>query len=129
MKIGDVISWQRTFTEDDIRLFAKLSGDEGEHHLVPDEQGRLMAHGLLTATLPTKIGGDLNFIAREMIFRFHRPVFAGDTIFCEVELVGAEPGEQFIRVASKWVCRNQHAKEVMTGEARGVIRVSTEEAS
>lgn len=124
MLIGEVISWQRTFTEEDIRLFAKLSGDEGEHHLVPDEQGRLMAHGLLTATLPTKIGGDLNFIAREMTFRFHRPVFAGDTIFCEVELVEVEPDEQFVRVASKWVCRNQHAKEVMTGEARGVIRVA-----
>ena len=69
----------------------------------------------------SKIGGDLNFIAREMIFQFHRPVFAGDTISCEVVLVEAEPDEQFIRVASKSVCRNQHAKEVMTGEARGVI--------
>jgi acyl dehydratase len=123
MKIGDVVSWQRTFTEEDIRLFARFSGDEGEHHLVPDEQGRLMAHGLLTATLPTKIGGDLNFIAREMIFRFQRPVFAGDTIVCEVELVELEPGEQFVRVVSTWVCRNQHGKEVMTGEARGVVRV------
>ena len=37
-----------------------------------------MAHGLFTATLPTKIGGDLNFIARELTFQFHRPVFAGD---------------------------------------------------
>jgi len=123
MEVGDVITWQRTFTEEDIRLFAKFSGDEGEHHLVPDERGRLMAHGLLTATLPTKIGGDLNFIAREMTFQFHRPVFAGDTIVCEVELVEMEPDEQFIRVTSKWVCRNQHAKDVMTGEARGVIRM------
>jgi 3-hydroxybutyryl-CoA dehydratase len=37
MNVGDVLSWQRTFTEDDVRLFATLSGDEGEHHLVPDE--------------------------------------------------------------------------------------------
>ncbi len=123
MQIGDVISWQRTFTEEDIRLFAKVSGDEGQHHLVPDEHGRLMAHGLLTATLPTKIGGDLNFIAREMTLQFHRPVFAGDTILCEVELVEMKPEEQFIHVVSRVVCRNQHAKEVMTGEARGVIRV------
>lgn len=123
MKNGDVVSWQRTFTEEDIRLFAKFSGDEGQHHLVPDEHGRLMAHGLLTATLPTKIGGDLNFIAREMSLQFHRPVFAGDTILCEVELVEMTAEEQFIRVVSKFVCRNQHAKEVMTGEARGVIRV------
>ena len=127
MQIGDVVSWQRTFTEEDIRLFAKFSGDEGEHHLVPDEQGRLMAHGLLTATLPTKIGGDLNFIAREMTFQFHRPVFAGDTISCDVVLVEMKPEEQFISVVSNWVCRNQHAKEVMTGKARGVIRVKIEE--
>jgi 3-hydroxybutyryl-CoA dehydratase len=122
MKVGDKLSWTRKFSEDDIRNFAGLSGDAGTHHLEPDEQGRLMAHGLLTATLPTKIGGDLNFIAREMTFLFHRPVFAGDTITCDVTLVELEPGEQFTRVVSTWVCRNQHAKEVMTGEARGVIR-------
>ena len=124
MQVGDVISWQRTFSEEDIRAFAALSGDEGEHHLIPDEQGRLMAHGLLTATLPTKIAGDLNFIARELRFQFHRPVFAGDTILCEVVLVELEPQEQFMRLASEWICRNQHGKEVMTGEARGVIRRS-----
>lgn len=122
MQVGDVISWQRTFSEEDIRAFAELSGDAGEHHLVRDEQGRLMAHGLLTATLPTKIGGDLNFIAREMIFQFQRPVFAGDTISCEVVLIELEPAEQFIKLVSNWVCRNQHGKEVMTGEAHGVIR-------
>ena len=122
MRLGDTITWQRTFTEEDIRLFAKLSGDEGVHHLVPDEQGRLMAHGLLTATLPTKVGGDLNLIAREMSFTFLRPVFAGDTITCEVKLIELEPGEQYTRVGSKFVCRNQHQKEVMTGEARGIVR-------
>jgi len=122
MKPGDVLSWTRTFSEEDIRDFTRLSGDAGTHHLQPDEQGRLMAHGLLTATLPTKIGGDLNFIARELTFQFHRPVFAGDTITCDVTLVELEPGEQFTRMTSKWVCRNQHAKEVMTGEARGVIK-------
>ena len=122
MKPGDILSWTRTFSEEDIRDFARLSGDAGTHHLQPDEQGRLMAHGLLTATLPTKIGGDLNFIARELTFQFHRPVFAGDTITCDVTLVELEAGEQFTRMTSKWVCRNQHAKEVMTGEARGVIK-------
>jgi len=122
MKIGETITWQRTFTEEDIRLFAKLSGDEGVHHLVPDEQGRLMAHGLLTATLPTKVGGDLNLIAREMSFTFLRPVFAGDTITCEVKLIELEPAEQYTRVGSEFVCHNQHLKEVMTGQARGIVR-------
>lgn len=125
MKVGDRLVWSRTFTEEEIRLFAKLSGDEGEHHLVPDEQGRLMAHGLLTATLPTKIGGDLNFIARHITFNFLRPVFAGDTIECEVILIELEAADQFTHMASRWICRNQHGKEVMTGEGRGVIRLKT----
>ena len=94
MNTGDKISSQRTFTEDDIRLFNKVSGDQGVHHVTPDEQGRLMVHGLLTATVPTKIGGDMNFIAREMNFQFHRPVFAGDTIACEVTIVKLQPDEQ-----------------------------------
>ena len=122
MNIGDTMSWRRTFTEEDIRLFARLSGDQGEHHLVPDEQGRLLAHGLLTATLPTKIGGDLNLIARELTFRFHRPVFVGDTIECVVTLVAAKQREGFTDVVSEWRCTNQHGKEVMTGGGSGIIR-------
>ena len=122
MKIGDHISWQRTFTEADIRAFTELSGDAGEHHLMADTQGRLMAHGLLTATIPTKIGGDMNFIAREMTFQFYRPVFSGDTIVCDVALAEYEPGDQFTNVATTFICRNQQGKEVMTGTARGVIR-------
>jgi len=122
MNVGDTMTWRRTFTEDDIRLFARLSGDLGEHHLVPDAQGRLMAHGLLTATLPTKIGGDLNLIARELTFRFHRPVFVGDTIECVVTLVAAEQRQGFTDVVSEWRCTNQHGKEVMTGGGSGIIR-------
>ena len=122
MKIGDTVSWERTFTADDIQLFNKVSGDEGVHHVTPDEQGRLMVHGLLTATVPTKIGGDMNFIAREMKFQFHRPVFAGDTVRCEVTVAEFEPGEQYSNVRSDFVCRNQHGKEVMSGYAQGIVR-------
>lgn len=122
MKVGDTLSWSRTFTEEDIRLFTQVSGDDGEHHLVPDEKGRLMVHGLLTATLPTRIGGDINLIAREMVFRFHRPVFSGDTIECVVTLVEATPGDEYLSVVSDWRCTNQFGKEVMTGRGSGIIR-------
>ena len=124
MKIGEHIFWQRTFTEADVRAFTELSGDAGTHHLQPDDQGRLMAHGLLTATIPTKVGGDMNFIAREMTFQFYRPVFSGDTITCDVTVAEFEPGEQLTKVATTFICRNQYDKEVMTGTARGVIRDS-----
>ena len=122
MKVGDVIAWERTFTEEDVREFGKFSGDEGAHHVQPDERGRLMVQGLLTATLPTKVGGDINFIAREMIFRFHRPVFSGDTVRCEVTIDELTETAEYTRLKSSWVCRNQHGKEVMSGEAKGIVR-------
>lgn len=122
IKVGDVISWERTFTEDDIQRFNEVSGDQGVHHIRPDEQGRLMVHGLLTATVPTKIGGDLNFIAREMKFQFQRPVFAGDTVTCVVTVVEFEPAEQYTKVRTDFVCRNQQGKEVMVGYAQGIIK-------
>jgi 3-hydroxybutyryl-CoA dehydratase len=122
MKIGDSITWQRTFTEEDIRQFNEVSGDQGVHHVTADEHGRLMVHGLLTATIPTKIGGDMNFIAREMKFQFYRPVFSGDTITCECVVVELEPAEAYTNIRTEFVCRNQYGKEVMTGHAQGVIR-------
>jgi acyl dehydratase len=129
MKVGDVVVWERSFTEDDVRQFSKFSGDEGTHHLQPDERGRLMVHGLLTAMLPTKIGGDINFIAREMIFRFHRPVFSGDTVRCEVTIIELTETAEYRQLKSSWICRNQHGKEVMSGEAQGVVREHTKELS
>ncbi len=122
MQVGQVIAWERTFTEEDIRQFGQLSGDQGIHHISPDEQGRLMVQGLLTATLPTKIGGDINFIARELNFEFYRPVFVGDTIRCEVMITLLEEEDPHTHLECKWVCRNQDEREVMTGRARGVIR-------
>lgn len=122
MKVGDVKSWTRTFTAEDIQLFNKVSGDQGVHHVAPDEQGRLMVHGLLTATIPTKLGGDMNFISREMLFQFHRPVFAGDTISCDVTIVELVPSDQYLSLRVEFVCRNQHDKPVMTGHAVGIVR-------
>ncbi len=122
LKLGDKRSVTRTFSEEDIQVFARFSGDEGEHHLVPDVQGRLMAHGLLTATLPTRIGGDMNFIAQQMMFEFHRPVFAGDEIVCDVTIVELEPSDKYTRLGAQCICRNQDGKVVMSGLARGVVK-------
>src|ERR671933_144298 len=99
MQVGDVLAWERTFTEEDVRLFGRLSG-----------------------TLPTKIGGDLNVIAREMVFEFHRPVFTGDIVRCEVTIARLERVEGRTNMTATWVCRNQHGKDVLTGHVHGVVR-------
>jgi 3-hydroxybutyryl-CoA dehydratase len=122
LKVGDVFTWQRTFTEEETLQFAELSGDKGRHHMERDDQGRLMVHGLLTATIGTKIGGDLNYIAREMVCEFIRPVFTGDTITCELTVTEVEQLEGFKKVSVKSVYRNQHGKEVLIGTSKGIIR-------
>ncbi|RIW32074.1 enoyl-CoA hydratase [Bacillus salacetis] len=122
MKAGDVYSWQRTFTMEDVLEFGRISGDQGRHHVHPDEHGRLMVHGLLTASIGTKIGGDLNYIAREMVSRFIRPVFTGDTVTCEVTLTHVEPSDRLKKVKLETIYRNQRGEEVITGSSYGIIR-------
>ncbi|MGG0667978.1 FAS1-like dehydratase domain-containing protein [Sporosarcina koreensis] len=122
LKVGDVISFERTFTEEDVELFTKVSWDEGTHHVTPDEQGRLVIQGLLTATLPTKIGGEQNVLARTMNFEFLRPVFTGDTIICNVTIDVFEKQENNrTSIKASFMCMNQNGKEVLTGSFAGVI--------
>ena len=120
-KVGQRSEWSRTFTADDVQAFAELTGDRGAHHVTPDEKGRLMVHGLLTATLPTKLGGDMNFIAREMNFEFLRPVYAGEKILCVglVEEVRAEPRRWC--VSFTFEAENERGKVVLRGTSSGVI--------
>ncbi|MGG0187445.1 FAS1-like dehydratase domain-containing protein [Bacillus rhizoplanae] len=122
IKTGDVFTWERTFTEEDVLQFGRFSGDQGRHHIEHDEKGRLMVQGLLTASIVTKIGGDVNYIAREMVSEFIRPVFTGDTIICEITLTKVEQMEGFKKVEIKSVYRNQNGKEVILGSSHGIIR-------
>ena len=46
LKVGDIISFERSFSVRDVELFTEISGDEGIHHITPDEQGRLVVQGL-----------------------------------------------------------------------------------
>ncbi|WP_404451821.1 enoyl-CoA hydratase [Virgibacillus necropolis] len=122
LKVGDIIAFERTFKTEDVELFTRISGDEGSHHLTPDEQGRLVVQGLLTATLPTKVGGDHNVLARNMNFEFLRPVFTEDTIICEVKIEKYERQENNrTAIIASFICKNQNEKEVLKGDFSGVI--------
>ncbi|WP_374019250.1 enoyl-CoA hydratase [Paenibacillus thiaminolyticus] len=125
IQINDVFTWERTFTKEDVLEFGRISGDQGIHHVEPDERGRVMVQGLLTASIGTKIGGDLNYIAREMISEFIRPVFTGDTITCEVTLTKIEQLEGVKKVEIRSIYRNQLGKEVLIGSSHGIIRDKT----
>jgi 3-hydroxybutyryl-CoA dehydratase len=121
VEVGSTSSWSRVFTVDDVRRFSEVSRDRGVHHVELDAEGRLMVQGLLTATLPTKLGGELDYLAREMLFEFLRPVFTGDLIdcLCTATRVEKQPGRSYVEFAIS--CTNPSGKEVLRASTRGVI--------
>ncbi|MFC6718218.1 MaoC/PaaZ C-terminal domain-containing protein [Natrialbaceae archaeon GCM10025810] len=119
---GDTYAYERRFEPAEVRRFGELSGDQQPIHTEPDEDGRLIVQGLLTATLPTKIGGDLRYIAREMDFRFLQPVYTGEAIACECVLESVTERDRYYDVRSAVVCTNEDGEDVLTGEIDGIIR-------
>ena len=118
---GDVYTYERTFTDEDVRRFGEVSGDQQSIHTDPDEEGRLVVQGLLTATLPTKIGGDLSYIARTMEFEFRKPVYTGNTIRCEWTNESVEEREDRYAVTSSVVCTNEDGETVMEAHIDGLV--------
>lgn len=117
---GDVATASRTFVREDVEAFATLSGDDGAHHVEPDEDGRVLVHGLLLAVLPTQIGGDRDFLATTMTHEFHRPVRTGEEIACEVTTDSVTERDDRYEIASSAVCRNEAGDAVMTAEYEGI---------
>ncbi len=115
---GDTKTYSRTFSDDDVEQFADLSGDRGSHHEAGDDR---MVHGLLTATLPTKIGGDMDYVARRMSFEFRRPVYVGEEITCTSTVESVESGEARYEIDVSFVCRNEDGEVVLDGDVEGVI--------
>ena len=113
---------QRTFTVEDVRSFGKLSGDRQPIHTEPDEEGRLIAQGLLTATIPTQIGGDLEVLARSFSFEFERPVYTGEEITCvwQTETV-IESADRF-ELTADVRCENEASERVLSGAVEGIVR-------
>ncbi|WP_435348139.1 dehydratase [Haloarchaeobius sp. HRN-SO-5] len=119
---GQTDTFTRRFTTEDVRRFTAVSADAGEHHEEPDEGGRLLVHGLLTATLPTKVGGDYDVLAETMAFEFPRPVYTGEEVTCEVTFHTVEEREHGHRVDARGVCRNEAGDVVLRVEFGGRIR-------
>lgn len=118
---GSVYTHERTFTTEDVRKFGEVSGDQQEIHTEPDKDGQLIVQGLLTATLPTKIGGDLSYLAREMKFEFLKPVYTGNTITCEVTTESVEERDDRYDVVLSIVCYSEGGDEVMRGHTDGLL--------
>lgn len=118
---GDTFTYARTFSRSEVEAFVDLSRDENPQHTGSDEDGRLVVHGLLTGTLPTKIGGDLEYVARELNYTFHKPVYTGERIRCEMTVTSVEEHDDGARIRTRYECRNEDDTVVMSGDSDGVI--------
>jgi len=121
LKAGDRHVHERTFTADEVRLFAELSGDRGAHHFTPDARGRLMMHGLLTATMPTKLGGDMQYVARDMRFDFVKPAWSGEKLTCLGVVEKVIPQSTRLKVAFSFTVTRDNGEVLMQGTSSGSI--------
>ena len=87
LQAGDSFRTVRTFTDDDVLRFARISRDYNPVHFdVRFAKARNFSapicHGLLAASLLTEIGGQIGWLASGMNLRFKAPVYVGETITC-----------------------------------------------
>lgn len=116
---GSEYRYSRRISREDILHFAEISQDRGNHHVNPES--RLMAHGLLIATLPTKLGGDLNFIASAFEFAFVKAVYEGETITCIAKMDSLLEQAKRYKATLSFQCINERGDLVMEGTTKGMI--------
>ncbi len=122
--IGESASSVRTLTQEDIELFALVSGDVNPALLDPayaetDLFHRIIVHGmwggaLISAVLGTKLPGPGTiYLSQELHFR--APVGIGDTITTSVTAREKKPEKK--RIVFDCLCVNQNGQQVITGTA------------
>jgi len=124
IQIGESASLTRTVKQQDIQLFAALSGDVNPAHLDHEYAagsmfGGVVAHGMFSGALISTMLGVLlpgpGTIYLGQTLRFTRPVKPGDRL--TITLTCKEKFDDKKRVVLECSCVNQDGKGVVKGEA------------
>jgi acyl dehydratase len=124
LTIGDSASLSKTFSDENVRSFAEISGDKNPVHL-DDEYAagtqfkQRLVHGMLTAglisaVLGTKLPGPGSIYLSQSI-NFRAPVYINDTITATVTVLKIRDGKPIVTLET--VCKNQDDMVVLDGEA------------
>ena len=124
LKVGQKASVQKTFTSADVTAFAGISLDVNPIHMSDKYAestifGKRIVHGILTsglisAVLANKLPGPGTiYLGQEL--KFTSPVYLGDDITAEVEIVEIREDKKIIKLDT--TCYNQDGKKVITGLA------------
>ena len=122
--VGQKASVQKTFTAADVTAFAGISLDVNPIHMSDKYAestifGKRIVHGILTsglisAVLANKLPGPGTiYLGQEL--KFVSPVYLGDDIVAEVEIVEIREDKKIIKLDT--TCYNQDGKKVITGLA------------
>jgi 3-hydroxybutyryl-CoA dehydratase len=123
-KVGDKASDTRIITEQDVLDYARLSGDNNPVHMNDEFAAktrfkRRIAHGLLTASLLSKVAGTQlpgpGAIYLSQTMRFKRPCYLGDTIIAEITVTEVREDKPIVTLST--VLRNNRKQILMEGEA------------
>jgi 3-hydroxybutyryl-CoA dehydratase len=122
MEVGKVFSYRRTLTDGDVSLFIGATWDVNPLHTDDvyaenTDFGCRIVPGLLTASLLTHLGGLWAFMATRMEFTFTAPVYIGDTITAEAEIVEYEAERGWVLL--KCQCLNIKGEQVLLGDVEG----------
>ncbi len=130
----------RTITETDVVTFAGLSGDFNQIHTdaVFAEQGpfgRRVAHGLLVQAIASGLAVQTGFIEgtvlafRELSCKFSLPVYLGDTVHVQLEIVAAKalPRLGGGQLEMKYSVLNQEGKTVQRGTWMMLVKSKPDE--
>ena len=124
ISIGQTASYTKAVTDEDIRLFAVISGDVNPVHLDEDYakstpfQGRI-AHGMITgafvsAALALELPGPGTiYLSQQLSFR--KPVMVGDTLTVTLEVKDKRDDKRFVTIDC--TVENQDGAVVALGEA------------
>lgn len=122
-RVGEFAEFSKVFTEEDVFLFAGISGDRNPVHVDKEFAAKTrfkarIAHGLLTAgTISAAIGMKLpgpGCLYLSQTLSFQAPVYIGDEITARVEIVEVI-SEKRLRMRTQ--CFNQDKVLVIDGEA------------
>ena len=124
ISIGQTASYTKAVTDQDIQLFAAVSGDVNPVHLdaafaaTTPFKDRI-AHGMLTgafvsAALAMELPGPGTIYLGQTL-RFRLPVKIGDTITVQLEVTAKRDDKKFVTLDCKAV--NQNGKTVASGSA------------
>lgn len=121
-RVGEKAAFTRTLTEADIALFIGVTWDVNPPHtddtyVAGGRFGRRIVPGLLTASLLTHLGGLWAFLAHEMRLQFLAPVYIGDTITSEAEVIEVDETKGWVRLGCS--CVNAAGQEVLKAEISG----------